>query len=145
MTDLLIREEAESRTRRRRKRTVRRFLARVLVAFVVASLAGGAVYLAGPGANPKQAPPAEATDEPVTQQAVVVAMTLKGDASQQADSLTIFGAGGGAPVGFFIPTGTLATIPGQGRVPLQNVYAVAPGRSNETLVVMAHRDKSGEA
>ena len=36
-----------------------------------------------------------------------------------------------------------ATIPGQGRVPLQNVYAVAPGRSNETLVVMAHRDNVG--
>jgi hypothetical protein len=36
-----------------------------------------------------------------------------------------------------------ATIPGQGTVPLQNVYAVAPGRSNETLVVMAHRDNAG--
>lgn len=36
-----------------------------------------------------------------------------------------------------------ATIPGKGTVPLQNVYAVAPGRSSETLVVMAHRDNVG--
>ena len=36
-----------------------------------------------------------------------------------------------------------ATIPGEGGAPLQNVYAVAPGRSNETLVVMAHRDNVG--
>jgi hypothetical protein len=35
------------------------------------------------------------------------------------------------------------SIPGQGSVPLQNVYAVAPGRSRETLVVMAHRDNLG--
>ncbi|MGH3081428.1 MAG: M28 family peptidase [Gaiellaceae bacterium] len=35
------------------------------------------------------------------------------------------------------------TVPGEGTVPLQNVYAVAPGRSNETLVVMAHRDNVG--
>jgi hypothetical protein len=36
-----------------------------------------------------------------------------------------------------------ASIPGLGSEPLQNVYAVAPGRSNETLVVMAHRDNVG--
>jgi hypothetical protein len=36
-----------------------------------------------------------------------------------------------------------ASIPGQGPVPLQNVYAVAPGRASETLVVMAHRDNVG--
>jgi Peptidase family M28 len=35
------------------------------------------------------------------------------------------------------------SIPGQGSIPLQNVYAVAPGRSRETLVVMAHRDNLG--
>ena len=33
-----------------------------------------------------------------------------------------------------------AEVPGVGARPLQNVYAVAPGRSGETLVVMAHRD-----
>jgi hypothetical protein len=33
-----------------------------------------------------------------------------------------------------------AEIPGLGRRLLQNVYAVAPGRSGEALVVMAHRD-----
>ncbi len=33
-----------------------------------------------------------------------------------------------------------ADVPGVGRRRLQNVYAVAPGRSGETLVVMAHRD-----
>ena len=36
-----------------------------------------------------------------------------------------------------------ASIPGRGSESLQNVYAVAPGRSNETLVVMAHRDNVG--
>jgi Peptidase family M28 len=36
-----------------------------------------------------------------------------------------------------------ASIPGRGSERLQNVYAVAPGRSNETLVVMAHRDNVG--
>jgi hypothetical protein len=36
-----------------------------------------------------------------------------------------------------------ATVPGKGKVPLLNVSAVAPGRSNETLVVMAHRDNVG--
>ncbi len=33
-----------------------------------------------------------------------------------------------------------ADVPGVGRRRLQNVYAVSPGRSGETLVVMAHRD-----
>ncbi|HEV2711921.1 MAG TPA: M28 family peptidase [Gaiellaceae bacterium] len=36
-----------------------------------------------------------------------------------------------------------ASIPGRGTVPLQNIYAVAPGRSGEALVVMAHRDNVG--
>jgi Peptidase family M28 len=36
-----------------------------------------------------------------------------------------------------------ASVPGRGSLPLQNVYAVAPGRSRETLVVMAHRDNVG--
>jgi Peptidase family M28 len=36
-----------------------------------------------------------------------------------------------------------ASIPGRGTVPLQNVYAVAPGRSGEALVVVAHRDNAG--
>jgi hypothetical protein len=36
-----------------------------------------------------------------------------------------------------------ASIPGRGSVPLTNVYAIAPGRSDETLVVMAHRDNVG--
>jgi Peptidase family M28 len=36
-----------------------------------------------------------------------------------------------------------ASIPGKGTLPLENVYAVAPGRSGEALVVMAHRDNVG--
>jgi MFS family permease len=36
-----------------------------------------------------------------------------------------------------------ATIPGQKRALLQNVVFVVPGRSTETIVVMAHRDDSG--
>lgn len=37
----------------------------------------------------------------------------------------------------------LARIPGLGRVPLENVVAIASGRSPETIVVMAHRDNTG--
>jgi len=36
-----------------------------------------------------------------------------------------------------------ATVPGEGRVGLENVIAVAPGRSPDVLVVMAHRDNLG--
>jgi hypothetical protein len=36
-----------------------------------------------------------------------------------------------------------ATLPGRGRVLLRNVLFVVPGRSTETIVVMAHRDDSG--
>jgi Peptidase family M28 len=36
-----------------------------------------------------------------------------------------------------------AEIPGRGRVPLRNILAVAPGRSQEAIVVMAHRDNTG--
>jgi hypothetical protein len=36
-----------------------------------------------------------------------------------------------------------ASIPGRGRAALQNVYAVAPGRSGQALVVLAHRDNVG--
>src|SRR5262245_4324391 len=34
-------------------------------------------------------------------------------------------------------------IPGLGKVPLVNLTAVAPGRSNQVIVVMAHRDNAG--
>jgi hypothetical protein len=37
-----------------------------------------------------------------------------------------------------------ATIPGSGRVTLLNVTATVPGRSPQTIVVMAHRDTAGE-
>jgi hypothetical protein len=36
-----------------------------------------------------------------------------------------------------------ADIPGLGQQPLENVYAVVPGRSGEALVVVAHRDNVG--
>ncbi len=36
-----------------------------------------------------------------------------------------------------------ADIPGLGEQPLENVYAVVPGRSGEALVVLAHRDNVG--
>jgi hypothetical protein len=35
------------------------------------------------------------------------------------------------------------TIPGVGKVPLENVLAVAPGRTQDVVVVMAHRDDLG--
>lgn len=123
MTDLLIREEPASRTERRRKRAVRRFFARLLVALIVLGLGAGAVYLAGPGADPKVEPSAPAAAGPPVQETVLVAMTLKGDSSQQADSLTLFGSGAGSPVGLFIPSGTLATIPGQGFEPVAKALA----------------------
>ncbi len=37
-----------------------------------------------------------------------------------------------------------ATVPGVGRVLLRNVTATVPGRSPQTIVVMAHRDNAGE-
>jgi len=36
-----------------------------------------------------------------------------------------------------------AEIPGRGRVPLRNILAIAPGRSSDAIVVMAHRDDPG--
>src|SRR5207248_8707610 len=49
-----------------------------------------------------------------------------------------------APYGFKTRTDTFeATIPGRGRVKLQNLVAVAQGRSPDTIVVMAHRDDTG--
>src|SRR5437764_14419385 len=36
-----------------------------------------------------------------------------------------------------------ATVPRIGRLQLQNLLAVAPGRSPQTIVVMAHRDNAG--
>jgi hypothetical protein len=36
-----------------------------------------------------------------------------------------------------------ADIPGLGKRPLENIYAVVPGRSGEALVVVAHRDNVG--
>src|SRR5207253_3360613 len=36
-----------------------------------------------------------------------------------------------------------ATIPGRGRVRLENLSTVAPGGSPDTIVVMAHRDNTG--
>jgi hypothetical protein len=37
-----------------------------------------------------------------------------------------------------------ATVPGMGAVRLRNVAAVVPGRSPQTIVVMAHRDNAGD-
>ena len=36
-----------------------------------------------------------------------------------------------------------ATVPGRGRLSFENLLAVAPGRSESTIIVMAHRDNSG--
>ena len=36
-----------------------------------------------------------------------------------------------------------AEIPGRGEVPLRNIVAIAPGRSSEAIVLMAHRDNPG--
>ncbi|HEX6701454.1 MAG TPA: M28 family peptidase [Gaiellaceae bacterium] len=48
------------------------------------------------------------------------------------------------PYGFKTRTETFyATVPGRGRVRLQNLTAVAQGRSPDTIVVMAHRDNAG--
>jgi peptidase M28-like protein len=48
------------------------------------------------------------------------------------------------PYGFSVRTQPFtAVIPGQGRVTMQNLVAVAVGRSPQTIVVMAHRDDDG--
>jgi hypothetical protein len=49
------------------------------------------------------------------------------------------------PFGLQVGTDTFTTtIPGDGRVTLRNVTATVPGRSPQTIVVMAHRDTAGE-
>lgn len=49
-----------------------------------------------------------------------------------------------APYGFRTQSDRFsAVIPGHGRVQLQNLMAVAPGRSPDTIVVLAHRDDIG--
>ncbi len=49
------------------------------------------------------------------------------------------------PFGLRVTTDTFtAVIPGEGRVTLRNVAATVPGRSPQTIVVMAHRDTAGE-
>jgi hypothetical protein len=49
-----------------------------------------------------------------------------------------------APYGLRSVTDTwTAQVPGLGRVRLQNVWAIAPGRSSDAIVVMAHRDDTG--
>ena len=35
------------------------------------------------------------------------------------------------------------TVPGLGRVELQNIWSIAPGKSSDAIVVLAHRDDSG--
>src|SRR5439155_15549154 len=48
------------------------------------------------------------------------------------------------PYGFQIRTEPFsAVVPRAGRLRLQNLLAVAPGRSPQTIVVMAHRDNDG--
>jgi Peptidase family M28 len=48
------------------------------------------------------------------------------------------------PYGFSVRTQPFtAVIPGQGRVTMRNLVAVAVGRSPQTIVVMAHRDDDG--
>ena len=49
-----------------------------------------------------------------------------------------------APYGLQPQTQTFsATIPGRGRATLHNIVAVSPGRSPQTIVIMAHRDNAG--
>ena len=48
------------------------------------------------------------------------------------------------PLGLHPQTNTFdATVPGRGHVSLRNVLAVVPGRTQQTIVVMAHRDDTG--
>ncbi len=48
------------------------------------------------------------------------------------------------PYGFQTRTDKFeATIAGRGRLPFENLVAVAPGRSDSTIVIAAHRDNSG--
>src|SRR6185436_9639983 len=48
------------------------------------------------------------------------------------------------PYGFTVDTDRFAaTVPGRGRLAFTNLSVVAPGRSPNAIVVMAHRDNSG--
>ena len=48
------------------------------------------------------------------------------------------------PYGFVVRSDRFeATVAGRGRLPFQNLVAVAPGRSQSTIVVVAHRDNNG--
>lgn len=111
MTDLLSRDVTETRSKRRRRRTVRRAFGRVLVILFASALTVSAVVLTRfDGARTPPPAPGAA----VEQTALLLAMNLQDDPSGQADSFTAFVAGGPSPAAMFMPAGTLAPIPGQG-------------------------------
>lgn len=117
MNDVMVKPEARSRTRRRRLKRARRVLARsFLLAVLAGALAVGAIVVAK-----KSSPPASSSlGDPADgeQVAILVAGTIAGDPSAQADSLTLFAVdrSGKNPVAMFIPVSTYGLIPGQSSI-----------------------------
>ncbi len=114
MTDVMVRPGDRARTRRRRARRFRRTTARLaLIALAAAGVSFGTVRLVqNEGVSEGAVLGVSADGDQVT---ILVASTVLDDASQQADSLTLFGIdrSGADPVALFIPVGTLGQIPGQ--------------------------------
>jgi hypothetical protein len=85
-----------------------------------------------------------------TQSAIILATQLAKDYADRSPGTS--GATGAAqwfadqlrPYGFATHTDAFeATVAGRGRMRFANVYAVAPGRSQSAIVVLAHRDNTG--
>ena len=117
MTDVMVRAEPKSRTRRRRARRTKRVLLRTILLGV---LAAGAVTagLVWATSTPEEVAPPPVFADQGDQFTVLVPMSLAGDASGQADTITLFGVDqmGSEPVAMFIPTGTFGQIPGQSSI-----------------------------
>lgn len=132
MTDLVT--QAPARAERERARRRMRRMRRIIAWLALAGLAGGGTFLA---TRPRGAAKSDdARGGSVRLRTTLVAMTVADDPSGQADSLTIFSAraDGSRPVRLFMPSGTLAPIPGQGFEPLARTLGVRDQRLLELSV-----------
>lgn len=130
MSDLMT---TPARTERQRARRKTRRSRRFVVWLLLAALAGGGTYLATQRVTEDAARP---TGAPPRLRTTLVAMRLADDTSAAADSLTIFTSwlDGSHPVRLFLPSGTLATIPGQGFEPLSRALGAGDSRLLELSV-----------
>lgn len=132
MTDLVT--QTPARADRERARRKARRVRRVVGWFLIAGLAGGGAFIATRSRGP--APDDEARGGSARLRTTLVAMTVADDPSGQADSLTVFAAraDGSHPIRLFLPSGTLAPIPGQGFEPLARTLGLRDQRLLELSV-----------